>query len=279
MLSTELAGVFTMPTMLLVNDDGIHAAGLMAIKKKLDQLGKVVVVAPKQEISGIGKAITSAVHVQIEKIRLSDGSEAYAINCGTPADAYLLAVHKILKHPPDIVVTGINLGPNLGIDDFLNSGTLGAALEAAIHGVPAVALSYCKCEIDDQKAAKSNITLQELELTASIGQKIIAYVLKKGMPLDTDLISVNVPENAEDVKLKVTTLSYAGYGDLFTKEPKGYRIAHWRLADYESSHDDTDVHAVRDEGCVSITPVKVRMHHNKQGSERMLKEAFGTANE
>lgn len=266
-----------MPTMLIINDDGIHAAGLMAIKKKLDRLGKVIVVAPKQEISGIGKAITSATHVQIETVKLSDGSEANAINGGTPADAYLLAVHKILKHPPDIVVAGINLGPNLGIDDFMNSGTLGAALEAAIHGVPAVALSYCKCEIDDQKAAKSGITLQELELTASIGQKLVEHVLKKGLPDDTDLISVNVPENAEGAKLKITTLSYTGYGDLFTKEDKGYRIAHWRLADYKCTHHDTDVHAVRDEGYVSITPVRIRMHHSKKGSERMLKEVFGTA--
>jgi 5'-nucleotidase len=265
-----------MPTILLINDDGIHAAGLMAIKKKLAKLGKVVVVAPKQEISGIGKAITST-HVQIQVVKLSDGSEAYAINGGTPADAYLLAVHKILKHPPDIVVTGINLGPNLGIDDFLNSGTLGAALEAAIHGVPAVALSYCKCEIDDQKAAKSGITLQELEPTASIGQKIVAYVLKKGLPQDTDLISVNVPENADGTKLKITSLSYTGYGDLFTKEDKGYRIAHWKLADYKYTQHDSDVHVVRDEGCVSITPVRIRMHHNKKGSELMLKEAFGRA--
>jgi 5'-nucleotidase len=177
------------------------------------------------------------------------------------------------------VVTGINLGPNLGIDDFLNSGTLGAALEAAIHGVPAVALSYCKCEINDQKAAKSGITPQELELTASIGQKIVAYALKKGLPRDTDLISVNVPEKAEGAKLKITKLSYTGYGDLFTKEDKGYRIAHWRLADYKCTHHDTDVHVVRDEGCISITPVRIRMRHSKKGSERMLKEAFGTANE
>jgi 5'-nucleotidase len=265
-----------MPTILLINDDGIHAAGLMAIKKKLDHLGEVVVVAPRQEISGIGKAITAAEHVRIESIRLSDGSEAYAIN-GTPADAYLLAVHKILKRPPNIVVAGINLGPNLGIDDFLNSGTLGAALEAAIHEVPAVALSYCKCEIDDQKAAKSGITPQELEPTASVGQKIVEYILKKGLPEDADLISVNVPENADAAKLKITPLSYAGYGDIFTKEDRGYRIAHWRLADYKCTHHDTDVHAVRDEGCVSITPVRIRMPHSKKGSERMLKEAFRTA--
>lgn len=261
-----------MKTILLINDDGINSSGLIAIKKKLANLGKVVVVTPKEEISGIGKAITSMRSVQIEYVRLSDGSKAYAIVGGTPADAYLLAVNKILKKPPDIVVAGINLGPNLGIDDFLNSGTIGAALEAAIHNVPAVALSYCKREIDDQKAVKSKITPRDLELAASLGRDTVEYVLENGMPKDVDLISVNVPENADCTKLKVTELSYIGYGDLFTKESAGYKIAHWRLADYNDPNRETDVHVVRDEGCVSVTPVKIRLYHNKKQLKRMLKD-------
>jgi len=263
-----------MKTILLINDDGIYASGLMAIKKKLAHLGKIVVVTPKEEISGIGKAITSTKHVQIEEVVLSDNSKAYAVIGGTPADAYLLAVTKILKNPPDIVIAGINLGPNLGIDDFLNSGTIGAALEAAIHNVPAVAISYCKLEIDDQKADKSKITLAELELAASVGHKIVEHVLEKGMPPDVDLISINVPEDPNCARLKVTKLSYKGYGDLFTKEDKGYRIAHWRLADYEDPDLETDVNVVRNEGCVSITPVKIRLHHGIGAVKRVLKNVL-----
>lgn len=258
-----------MKTILLINDDGIHSRGLIAIKKRLDTLGRVVVVAPKNEVSGVGKAITSTRPVRVEEVMLSDGSEAYAID-GTPADAYLLAVHKILKRSPDLLVAGINLGPNLGVDDFLNSGTIGAALEAAIHGVPAVAVSYCKRKIDDQEADKSKITAQELELTAEVGLKIAAHVLNEGMPPNVHILSVNVPENADCNKLKATSLSYVGYGDLFTKEERGYRIAHWRLADYVDPGPETDVHVVKNEGCISVTPVGVRLGHDTRATEKML---------
>jgi len=266
-------GALSLKTILLINDDGIFSSGLIALKKRLDKLGKVMVVAPKEEISGIGKAITSTRVVQIEEVQLSDGSKAYALD-GTPADAYLLAVNKILKSPPDLVAAGINLGPNLGIDDFLNSGTLGAALEAAVHGVPAIAVSYCKPEISDRKADKCKITVQELGLAAGIAEELAGYVLRKGMPPSVDLISVNVPENADCTKLKVTSLCYTGYGDLFTKEERGYRIVHWRLADYADADPETDVHVVKDEGCISITPVKVRLEHNKKSLKSVLKGVF-----
>jgi len=260
-----------MKTILLINDDGIQSSGLLALKRKLDKYGKVVVIAPQEEISGIGKAITSAEHVRIEEVELSDGSKAYATS-GTPADSYLLGVNKILKRSPHLVVAGINLGPNLGIDDFLNSGTLGAAIEAAIHGVPAIAVSYCKQKIIDREADKAGITTQELELTASLAQRIVEFVLEKGMPQDVDILSVNVPENADCKRVTVTNLSYVGYGDLYTKEEKGYRIAQWRLADYGDPDPETDVHVVKEEGCVSITPIKIRLVHSKKSTEVMLKK-------
>jgi 5'/3'-nucleotidase len=266
-------GCFMMKTILLINDDGIQSSGLLAIKKKLDGLGRVVVVAPKDEVSGIGKAITSAKHIQIEEVELRDKSKAYAVVGGTPADAYILAVNKVLKRSPDVAVSGINLGPNLGIDDFLNSGTIGAALEAAIHGVPAVALSYCKHEVDDSKA-KADITVDELELAADVGSRIVKCVLAEGLPPDVDLISVNVPEGADCRKLRVTELSYVGYGDLFTKEPEGYKIAHWRLSEYNDPHPETDVHVIRSEACISLTPVKVELPHNKKALEDFVKSCL-----
>jgi len=264
---------FMKKTILLINDDGIFSSGLMAIKKKLEKHCRIIVVAPRQEISGIGKAITSTKHVRIDVVKLNDGTAAHAIN-GTPADAYLIAVNKIMKQPPDLVVAGINLGPNLGIDDFLNSGTIGAALEAAIHSVPAVAVSYCKREIRDRKADKAGITVQELELAATIGAKIAEFVLENGMPANVDLLSVNVPEGADCTKLKVTSLSYVGYGDLFSEEKEGYRIASWRLADYVATDPETDVYVVKDKGCISITPVRIRLHHDKKATKTILMNAL-----
>jgi len=263
-------GANSMKTILMINDDGIHSSGLLALKQKLDKLAKVVVIAPREEISGIGKAITSATHVRIEEVVLRDGSKAYATD-GTPADSYLLGVNKILERSPDLVVAGINLGPNMGIDDLLNSGTLGAAMEAAIHGVPAVAVSYCKREISDRKADKARITVQELELAANLAGKIVGFVLEEGMPKGVDILSVNVPEKTDCRRVKVTSLSYVGYRDIYTKEEKGYRIAHWRLADYSDPDPETDVYVVKEEGCISITPIRIRLQHNKRALRKMLK--------
>ncbi|MFQ6080306.1 MAG: 5'/3'-nucleotidase SurE [Candidatus Bathyarchaeia archaeon] len=263
-----------MPTILLINDDGIRSIGLIALKRCLEGLGKIVVVAPRDERSGIGKALTISECVKIVETRLSDGSKAYAIT-GTPADALLLAVNKILKRPPDLLVAGINLGPNLGIDDLLNSGTLGAALEAAIHGVPAIAVSYCTQEIIERRAGKAGVTLEDLELTATLAQKTVEYVLKEGMPPDVDIISLNVPEKADPKRLEITSLSYKGYGDIHTEWrylPKAstnresrYKITNWALSNYPDDQPGTDLYAIREKTYISITPIKISLPHNKRG--------------
>ncbi len=255
-----------MPTILLINDDGIQSIGLIALRKQLKRLGEVIIVAPRNEQSGMGKALTASASIKVMKTRLSDGSWAYAIT-GTPADAYFMAVHKILLRKPDLLVAGINLGPNLGIDDLLNSGTLGAALEAAIHGVPAIAVSYCIKEIDERKG-KAEVTLEELEPTAILAQRASKYVLENGMPQGVDIISINVPEKAKLKKVKVTRLSYRGYGDIYTMQNNGYRIRGWSLTVYPDDEPGTDVHAIKEEKSVSITPIKIGFTH----SEKRLKD-------
>jgi len=261
---------YVMPTILLVNDDGIQSIGLLALKKRLEKFGDVIVVAPEKERSGIGKALTAYGHVKIMETQLRDGSKAYAIT-GTPAEAFLLGVNKILKRPPDLVVAGINLGPNLGIDDVLNSGTLGAALEAAIHEVPAIAVSYCIQKIVDQPNWKEKITLEELEPTAILTQKAVEYVLKKGMPRDVDIISINVPEGVKSGTVKITSLSYKGYGDIYTKRKEGYKIGGWVIASYSEDEPGTDVYTVKKEESISITPIKVRFLHRKTALKDLSK--------
>jgi len=263
-----------MPTILLVNDDGIQSIGLLVLKKRLEKLGEVIVVAPERERSGIGKALTAYEHVKIMETRLRDGSKAYAIT-GTPAEAFLLGVNKILKRSPDLVVAGINLGPNLGIDDVLNSGTLGVALEAAIHEVPAIAVSYCVQKILDQPNWKEKVTSEELESAAALAQKAVEYVLERGMPPDVDVISINVPEGVKSGKVKITGLSYKGYGDIYTERKDGYKIGGWVLSSYSEDEPGTDVYTVKKEGYVSITPIKVRFPHCKTAL-RDLSKALAT---
>jgi len=258
-----------LPTILVINDDGIQSIGLITLKKQLEKLGNVIVVAPKDERSGIGKALTTDL-IKIMEIRLRDGSKAYATT-GTPADAFFMAVNKILKRMPDLLVAGINLGPNLGIDDLLNSGTLGAALEAAIHHVPAIAVSYCIPKITEKMPEKEEVTMKDLELAAILAFKTAKYVLEKGMPQDVDIISINVPEKTDSKKIKITSLSYKGYNDIYAEQGEGYRIISWALTGYPDDKPGTDLHAVKKEKCVSITPIKVGFLHNTKELEGLLK--------
>jgi len=257
-----------LPTILVINDDGIQSIGLITLKKRLEKLGNVIVVAPKDERSGIGKALTTN-HIKIIETKLSDGSKAYATT-GTPADAFLIATNKILKRPPDLLVAGINLGPNLGIDDLLNSGTLGAALEAAIHHVPAIAVSYCIPKITEKMPEKEEVTVKDLTLTATLALKTAKYVLEKGMPTDVDIISINVPEKADSKKIKITSLSYKGYSDIYVEQKEGYRIISWALTGYPDDKPGTDLHAVKKENCISVTPIKVGFFHNTNGLKSLV---------
>jgi len=234
-------------TILVINDDGINSIGLFTLAKQLKKLGEVIVVTPGDEKSGIGKALSIG-QVNITETSFGDGIRAYTTT-GTPADSFLIAVNKILKCLPDLLVSGINIGPNLGIDDLLTSGTVGAAFEAAIHKVPAIAVSYCLSEITD---------------------RMPKHVLERGMPPEVEIISINVPEKADWKRVKLTSLCYDGYGDIHTAEEDGYIIKSWALRHYPNGDPGTDLHAIKTDKCISITPIKVEFLHNKQAMKDLL---------
>lgn len=257
-----------MPTILVINDDGINSIGLSTLAKQLEKLGDVIVVAPVDERSGIGKALSIG-QVNITETSFGDGTRAYATT-GTPADSFLIAVNKILKCMPDLLVSGINIGPNLGIDDLLTSGTVGAAFEAAIHNVPAIAVSYCLSEITDKMPEKGKVSVKDLELAATLAYKAARHVLERGMPPEVEIISINVPENADCKKVKLTSLCYDGYGDIHTASKDGYRIKSWSLRHYPDGDPGTDLHAIKNDKCVSVTPIKVEFLHNTQAMKDLL---------
>ncbi|MBM4284167.1 MAG: 5'/3'-nucleotidase SurE [Deltaproteobacteria bacterium] len=124
---------------LLTNDDGIYAPGLVALHRELRLLGEVAVIAPESEQSAVGHAISLSHPLRVKEVSLDGGLHGWAVN-GTPADCVKIALAEILPHTPDLVVSGINLGPNVGIN-VLYSGTVSAATEAAIMGVRGVAVS------------------------------------------------------------------------------------------------------------------------------------------
>ncbi len=257
-----------MPTILVINDDGINSIGLSILAKQLKKLGDVIVVTPGDEKSGIGKALSIG-QVNITETSFGDGTKAYATT-GTPADSFLIAVNKILKCMPDLLVSGINIGPNLGIDDLLTSGTVGAAFEAAIHNVPAITVSYCLSEITDKMPDKNKVSVNAMELAATYGYKAAKHVLERGMPPDVDIISINVPENADCTNVKITRLCYEGYGDIHTKVKDGYRIKSWALRHYPDGDPGTDLHAIKNDKCISVTPIKVEFLHNTQAMKDIL---------
>jgi len=255
------------PTILLINDDGINSIGLLVMRKELEKLGNVVVVAPSEKRSGAGKSISVHDPVKMVKTRLADGSEAYAIS-GTPADAYFFATGKILKHMPDLLVSGINLGENIGIDSALSSGTIGAAFEAALHGTPAISTS---CYVPSLPGYREDgkVSVREMELTASITAKTAEYVLKNGMPEGVDVISINVPKMADPKKMRITELYYKGYKNVFIEREGGYEMC-WDFSVSPDTESETDLYVARKEGYISITPIKIRFTHNKAALKDLL---------
>ncbi len=258
-----------MSTILVTNDDGINSIGLRILVNQLKKLGDILVVTPRDEKSGVGKAISIG-QVSITEASFGDGIRAYATT-GTPADSFLIAINKILKCTPDLLVSGINMGPNLGIDDLLTSGTVGAAFEAAIHNVPAIAVSYCLSKITKKTVENVKISVSDLELAASFAYKSAKHVLDSGMPPEVDIISINVPENADSKKVTLTSLCYDGYGDIHTEVTDGFRIKSWALRHYPEGVMGTDLYAIKTDKCISVTPIKLGFLHNTQAMKDLIK--------
>ena len=179
------------PKILVTNDDGIYSSGIYALWEAVSQLGSVSVVAPSTEKSAVSHAITIDNLLRTKYIERSGGFKGWAVT-GTPADCTKLAIKEILDHKPDLIVSGINRGSNLG-NNILYSGTVSAATEGAIFNIPSIAISLDSYKIDDWNGAQ-----------IAVG-KIAENVLKYGLPKGT-LLNVNVPYcNPSDVKgIKVT---------------------------------------------------------------------------
>jgi 5'-nucleotidase len=261
------------PLALLVNDDGVHSAGITTLREELVNDFECLVVAPSKEKSGIGKALTVGDVIKVEKLTSQHGT-VYSIN-GTPADAVLLALHKLSNEKPDIVVAGINLGPNLGVDDILNSGTIGAAMEAAIHGIPSIAVSYAIARKFDDNVALQMLNDPGLKLAAKIARVLAKMIVDEGMPEGVDVLSINVPDYRGGIKgVKITRPSKKGYPDIHVAREGGFAIARWDLTLYPEDSEDTDVEAVRS-GYISLTPLNLSLTSNAPNTGRL--ERFAEA--
>jgi 5'-nucleotidase len=230
---------------LLTNDDGVHADGLLALKKALETMAEVVVVAPERQRSGVGHAITMNEPLRLMETKLLDGSSAYACS-GTPADSVTLGTLEVMAGDVDLVVSGINHGPNLGWDVHY-SGTVSAALEAVMIGHPALAVSLATFADDTHWETASAVTM-----------RVVSWLMKNPMPSHT-LLNVNVPNLPlnEIQGMSFTRQGPRQYVDRLEKrkDPTG-KTYYWlsgTIADHHTA-EDTDVTAVAD-GRVAITPL------------------------
>jgi 5'-nucleotidase len=241
-----------MKTILIVNDDGIASPGLKAAAKAVRGLGKIIVVAPAMQQSGVGRSISLFSPVGITRSSALK-VEIYSI-AGTPADAVIIGIHGILKKRPDLLVSGINMGENMS-SEATTSGTVGAALEGASQGVPAVAISlHTGKEFSFDEGEGLDFTQAEKVL-----RTLARHVLGNGLPKGVDLLNVNVPYGVKKPRIRITRLARRMYTTRVQErsDPRG-RIYYWIDGDaIYDAEEGTDVHAVRVEECVSITPLKL----------------------
>lgn len=231
---------------LLTNDDGIYAPGIDALKHTIQDLGQITVVAPDVEQSGVGHSITFSHPLRIREAHLDNEFLGYSVN-GSPADCVKLAIYEVMKDRPDVVISGINMGSNVGIH-ILYSGTVAAAVEAAIMGFPSIAISFeISGRYDDIHSAA--------KLARSVIERIITHKLPKG-----SLLNVNIPSIPPDqIKgIKVTRQFAHDFKENFEKriDPSG-KAYYWLIGTDKTIHreEDTDINAVN-EGYISITPLR-----------------------
>lgn len=233
-----------MPLILVTNDDGVRSEGIHALAEALAPLGDVTVVAPQLEASAIGHALTLRRPLRLERL----GEGIYSVD-GTPTDCVNIAITTVLRGRPDLVVSGINKGYNIG-DDVTYSGTVAGALEGALLGIPSIAVSLERTR-----------EVPQFQHAAAAAATVAAAVLQRGLPPRT-LLNLNVPRG----KPKGLRITVQGRRNHITSvaesvDPRGqpYYWIEEGQSDWEP-HDRSDYQAVRD-GYISLTPLQPDLTH------------------
>lgn len=245
------------PLILVTNDDGITAPGIRNLISVMNEIGDVVVVAPDSPQSGMGHAITINSTLFVEAITVDEGPQKEYSCSGTPADCVKLAVNEILDRQPDLCVSGINHGSNSSIN-VIYSGTMSAAIEAGIEGIPAIGFSL----LDFNWNAN-------FEASRKYVKTITETVLKNGLPKDV-VLNVNIPNLPEsDIKgIKVCRQARANWKEEFDKRknPHGKEY-YWLTGKFINldNGEDTDINALEN-AYVSVVPVQFDLtaHHSLQ---------------
>ena len=243
-----------MPHILVTNDDGVHSAGLLALAQALRQVGDVSVIAPDSNRSAIGRGITIHNPLHVEEVVLADGTPALATD-GTPVDCVRFAALGLIEHRPDLIVSGINLGLNLG-DDVTYSGTVAAALEGTLLGIPALAASAHA--VNAETADQWDDRAYDFRAGAAFAAAVAPRLLEPGFP-ERVVLNINAPGLSPEAVTgaEVTRLGRRQYNDELTllDEQDGRR--RYTIYGGIASHrreEGTDFAAIEG-GAISVTPL------------------------
>jgi 5'-nucleotidase len=251
-----------MTDILITNDDGYKSAGFVPLARELSKKYSVTAVVPDRGRSWIGKAITTKKRLRLKKTTY-DGVDMFLLN-GTPADCVQIGLYYVVETRPKMVISGINIGLNIGQARALSSGTISAAIEGAIDGVRAIASSLSiPIRIREEKIDfYQPESYHYFENAAKITAKVTSVVMEKTFE-DVDLFSLNIPFDATvDTPLQITSLYKTRYGRLFHKE--GNRFLHRTPpVEFKNMEEHSDL-KVLSENTISLTPMSISfgVHHS-----------------
>ena len=260
---------------LISNDDGVFAPGILAAKQAVEDLANVTVVAPDKNNSSVGRRLTLFKHLEIKTCELEDGSSAYSVS-GSPADSVVVGTTYVMDEKPDLVICGINQGVNISCD-ITSSGTVCAAFEAVSLGIPAIAVSLF---MDPETSFKQDENGEwyidyDFTLTKKVLHDLVLKIKNEGFPQGVDLFNLNVPSNYDSEEVKITNLSHKMLDkdviDNTNKEKED--IFNYHLDENQSSDDlimivsdlikeydeGSDGYALFVDKCPSLTPLNVNM--------------------
>lgn len=246
------------PWVLLTNDDGVDSPALIPLLRELSVVAEIRAVVPAQECSWTAKIMSRFTPLEVEK-REQEGFEIWAVN-GYPADCANLGMHTLFETPPALVVSGVNMGSNAGLAFLLSSGTVGAAIEGMLGGMPAAAFSV-QLESEDfalwrrQRALSAGVE-KLLENTAVVTRQIVEELLRGGLPQGAALLSVNMPPTTTpQTPRRLTGVAATGYGAYFAPAGPGKFSYCFSGLQIREADPDGDIAAL-ERGEVAITPLR-----------------------
>jgi 5'-nucleotidase len=257
------------PWILLTNDDSVDSPALPPLLSALRCLGPVRTVLPAREYSWSSKILSRFARLRLAPVPQL-GEDVHTLE-GSPADCANVGIHHLVSEPPRLVVSGVNIGENAGLAFLLSSGTVGAAVEASLAGVPAAAFSV-KLRPESYAGWRDFRNPAPLtpifERAAAIARDIIGEILTAGLPDDARLISVNMPQDADLSTPRILTrVSDTSYGSFFRRADDGSLVHHFsgQKRTVASPVGDVDV---LDSGAVSITPLSLQLDTTPSAADR-----------